>query len=325
MVPYETFRSNAYEAPAMRRWIFIGLVASLLIHAGLVIFFYRKELQNFGLQPEQQLAPPRAFTVQQVTIPQLEQAGEPQVKPAEDKPTAQAKVEIPVDRPIVQDEVVLAPQMPALPKRLLNEKPKVEAAGLEQLAKADAGAREAMDKELTAITQGILKESPSSPRQPLLPVAGGNKVGSGEGEFNVNIPGLKSLDEALAATGPLPAGDKPIGMPGGALFEYNSYDLLPAAISELKKLGTLIQRNPNATFSIEGHTDSFGSADYNQMLSEKRAESVKIWLVEMMKIPEERIHTRGFGNSKWLVSPDKSKEEQAPNRRVEIVVKTNRR
>ena len=141
----------------------------------------------------------------------------------------------------------------------------------------------------------------------------------------MNIPGLKSLDEALAATGPLPAGDKPIGMPGGALFEYNSHDLLPAAISDLKKLATLIQRNPDATFSIEGHTDSFGSADYNLTLSEKRAESVKIWLVEIMKIPEDRIHTRGFGNTKWIVSPDKSKDEQAPNRRVEIVVKTNRR
>ena len=85
------------------------------------------------------------------------------------------------------------------------------------------------------------------------------------------------------------------------------------------------QRNPNATFSIEGHTDSFGSPEYNIQLSEKRAESVKIWLVEMMQISPGRIQTRGFGNTKPIVSSDKSKEEQAPNRRVEIVVKTGRR
>jgi outer membrane protein OmpA-like peptidoglycan-associated protein len=158
----------------------------------------------------------------------------------------------------------------------------------------------------------------------LIAVEGGNKIGSGSGDSNVSIPGLKSLDEALAATGPLPAGDKPIGMPGGALFEYNSYDLAPQSVDDLKKLGTLIQRNPDATFSIEGHTDSFGSPGYNLRLSEQRAESVKLWLVEIMNIAPERIQTRGFGNSKWLVSPDKSKEEQAPNRRVEIVVKTKR-
>jgi len=225
----------------------------------------------------------------------------------------------------VQEDVRLAPQMPNLPKAMLNEKPKVESAGLEQLAKIDAGARSAMEKELTSITQGLLKESPRAPRQPLVSVAGGNKRGSGDGEFNANIPGLKSLHEALASTGPLPAGDKPIGMPGGALFEYNSYDLRSDSIDELKKLGTLIQRNPGATFSIEGHTDSFGPPEYNQKLSEQRAESVKIWLVEMMKISPQRIQTKGYGNTKWIVSPDKTKEEQAPNRRVEIVVKTSRR
>jgi outer membrane protein OmpA-like peptidoglycan-associated protein len=325
MVPYETFRSNAYEAPVMRRWIFLGLVASLVLHAGLMVFFYAKKLENFGPPPEEQLAPPRVFTLKQVSIPKIEDLGEQQAKPAEQKPTAQAKIEIPTDKPVVQDDLVFAPQIPTLPKPLLNEKPKVEAAGLDKLANMDAGSRAAMDKELTAITQGLLKESPRAPRQPLIEMAGGRKVGSGSGDANVSIPGMKSLDEALAATGPLPAGDKPIGMPGGALFEYNSYDLLPQALDELRKLGTLIQRNPGATFSIEGHTDSFGSPDYNQLLSEKRAESVKIWLVEIMRLSPERIQTRGFGNTKWLVSPDKSKEEQAPNRRVEIVVKTNRR
>ena len=114
-------------------------------------------------------------------------------------------------------------------------------------------------------------------------------------------------------------------MPGGTLFEYDSYNLRPESLTELQKVGDLIQRNPKATFSIEGHTDSFGSPGYNIELSEKRAESVKIWLVEMMQIAPDRIQTRGFGNTKPIVSSEKSKEEQAPNRRVEIVVKTGRR
>jgi outer membrane protein OmpA-like peptidoglycan-associated protein len=133
-----------------------------------------------------------------------------------------------------------------------------------------------------------------------------------------------SIDRALEMTGPLPAGNKPIGMPGGALYDYNSWDLRPEAIDQLQKLGELIKRNPKATFSIEGHTDSTGTPEYNQTLSEMRAQAVRDWLVAVMKIAPERIQTRGFGSTKLIVPGDRSIEEQAPNRRVEIVIKTNR-
>jgi outer membrane protein OmpA-like peptidoglycan-associated protein len=138
------------------------------------------------------------------------------------------------------------------------------------------------------------------------------------------IPGRQSLDDALARTGPLPVGDKPIGMPGGALYEYNSYELRPEAQEQLRKLGELIRRNPKATFSIEGHTDSTGTPEYNQVLSERRADSVKLWLVQFMGIAPERIQTRGFGSTKLIVPGDRTVDEQQPNRRVEIVIKTNR-
>ena len=203
------------------------------------------------------------------------------------------------------------------------EKPRVDSSGLEALAKAEAGTRSAIDRELSAINNSLLKEGPRSPHQTVLELTGGSKAGAGSGDANVNIPGVKSLDEALAQTGPLHQGDK-AGMPGGALFEYDSYDLRTEAVEQLKKLGLLIERHPNATFSIEGHTDSFGPPDYNLRLSLARAESVKAWLVQVMGIAPERIQTRGFGNTKWIISPTKTKEEQAPNRRVEIVVRTNR-
>ena len=147
---------------------------------------------------------------------------------------------------------------------------------------------------------------------------GDGGLGSADG-----IPGLKSLDEALAQVGPLAAGS--IGVSGGALFEYNSYDLRPESLDELQKIGAIIQKNTGATFVIEGHTDSFGDEVYNLKLSEERAESVKMWLVEIMLIAPERIQTVGFGNSQPLVPSDRTKEEQAPNRRVEIVVKPKRR
>jgi outer membrane protein OmpA-like peptidoglycan-associated protein len=96
-------------------------------------------------------------------------------------------------------------------------------------------------------------------------------------------------------------------------------------MDELSKLAVLIDRNPNATFSIEGHTDATGTQEYNQALSERRAAAVKAWLVEKFNIAPERIATIGFGSTKLIVPSDKSIEEQRPNRRVEIVIKTNRK
>ncbi|MDQ3623778.1 MAG: OmpA family protein, partial [Verrucomicrobiota bacterium] len=149
------------------------------------------------------------------------------------------------------------------------------------------------------------------------------RAGSGLGDSE-GIPGMRSLDEALATTGPLPAGGK-VGMPGGALFEYDKADLRPEAIDDLQKLGEIIRRNPRASFNIEGHTDSFGAHEYNLELSKRRADAVKSWLVQNFGVRPERIQTIGFGSTKLLVPAARSIEEQAPNRRVEIVVKTRPR
>jgi outer membrane protein OmpA-like peptidoglycan-associated protein len=65
------------------------------------------------------------------------------------------------------------------------------------------------------------------------------------------------LDSLLAQKGPLGSGTA-IRMPDDQLFEYNSADLQANSVAQLEKLGTLIKRNPKATFTIEGYTDSFG-------------------------------------------------------------------
>jgi outer membrane protein OmpA-like peptidoglycan-associated protein len=91
----------------------------------------------------------------------------------------------------------------------------------------------------------------------------------------------------------------------------------------LQKLGTLIKRNPRATFTVEGYTDSFGGPEYNLDLSQRRADGVKQYLVEVMGISPAQIQTRGYGQTKFRVSPNGSIEEQRENRRVEIVVHTS--
>jgi OOP family OmpA-OmpF porin len=73
----------------------------------------------------------------------------------------------------------------------------------------------------------------------------------------------------LSQKGPLGSGTA-IRLPSDPLYEYDSADLQPGAISELQKLATLIKRNPNAKFTIEGYSDTFGSAEYNYELSQRR-------------------------------------------------------
>ena len=96
----------------------------------------------------------------------------------------------------------------------------------------------------------------------------------------------------------------------------------PEAEKTLDKLGVLIKKNEQANFKIEGHTDSFGTDEYNNALSLRRAEAVKHWLEEKMNIGDSRISTVGLGKSRLLVPATGSVQQQQLNRRVEIVIST---
>lgn len=133
--------------------------------------------------------------------------------------------------------------------------------------------------------------------------------------------GYSDLDDLLGGTG-LKGSEGPILMPTDLLFEYDSAQLRPGAITSIQKLGTLIRKNPQASFRIEGHSDSFGSDAYNMDLSLRRADSVRSWLIANMGIPGDRIATKGFGKTRLLAPANGTVEAQGLNRRVEIVIST---
>jgi outer membrane protein OmpA-like peptidoglycan-associated protein len=130
------------------------------------------------------------------------------------------------------------------------------------------------------------------------------------------LDGVVSLDEMVGLPESVLIGKKTM-LPSDLIFEYDSADLRESARVGLMKLALLIERNPGLFCWIEGHTDLFGGEDYNLDLSRRRAESVKSYLVEALRLPEKRIFTRGRGESRPVVG-DGTVEEQAPNRRVEI-------
>lgn len=142
--------------------------------------------------------------------------------------------------------------------------------------------------------------------------------GKEAGEF---IKGYTSLDDMLGRTDGAPIGEEKIALPTDILFGYNEFELKEEARLSMMKLGFIVQTNPDATFIIEGHTDSFGGDDFNVNLSLKRAEAVRDWLVEKLRIDDTNIKVVGMGKARPIVSTDGDAEAQSLNRRVEIVVK----
>ncbi|MEM7467665.1 MAG: OmpA family protein [Pseudomonadota bacterium] len=102
-------------------------------------------------------------------------------------------------------------------------------------------------------------------------------------------------------------------------FDYNSAALKPAFISTLEKLSSVINKYDRTVVHTIGHTDSSGSEDYNQALSERRASSVSSFLSQR-GVPFDRLRTEGMGE----LAPRATNETEAGrqlNRRVEIYLK----
>lgn len=117
-----------------------------------------------------------------------------------------------------------------------------------------------------------------------------------------------------------------IDLPGDILFDFDKWDIRPDAEETLKKVADIIKVYKSPEVIISGHTDSIGSDEYNLELSQKRADSVKNWLVEKAGIDSNIIETIGYGESKPVApntNPDGSDnpEGRRKNRRVEIVIK----
>jgi outer membrane protein OmpA-like peptidoglycan-associated protein len=102
------------------------------------------------------------------------------------------------------------------------------------------------------------------------------------------------------------------------LFDTGSYTLMPGAREKLAKVSGILLAHPGLTMEIDGHTDSVGSDDFNQTLSEQRAESVRDFLAEE-GVPAGSISAKGFGKTQPVASND-TPEGRQRNRRVEIVV-----
>ena len=109
-----------------------------------------------------------------------------------------------------------------------------------------------------------------------------------------------------------------ITLSGAVLFATGKYELLPIARTNLDQVAKAIGDQGYKKIIVEGHTDSRGSAQMNETLSLKRAESVRTYLVSR-GIDSSKITAVGIGEVR-PVAPNSTAEGRANNRRVELIV-----
>jgi outer membrane protein OmpA-like peptidoglycan-associated protein len=107
----------------------------------------------------------------------------------------------------------------------------------------------------------------------------------------------------------------------GILFGFDSDKLTSEAQTNVLKFADILNEFPDTNISIEGHTDSRGSANYNQKLSERRALAVRDFLVNQ-KVSDKRLFTIGHGLSQ-PIADNNTDEGRAKNRRVEVKITAN--
>jgi outer membrane protein OmpA-like peptidoglycan-associated protein len=105
---------------------------------------------------------------------------------------------------------------------------------------------------------------------------------------------------------------------GDVLFDTDKSDLKGGAASNLGKLAAFLNKYPDRTVVIEGHTDSTGADDYNQSLSQRRADSVKSYLMHQ-GVEAARFSTSGLGEGSPVATNDTQAGRQQ-NRRVEVII-----
>lgn len=110
-----------------------------------------------------------------------------------------------------------------------------------------------------------------------------------------------------------------LNMPGDISFDYNSDAVKAQFQTPLNAVAQTLAEYPSTYIDIHGHTDSTGSATYNQGLSERRAASVSTYLANR-GVQSARMATKGWGESQLKCTPEANAADYACNRRVEIRV-----
>jgi len=306
-------------------WAALALVLSICLHAAIYFLLERMEIV-WSFQHAKELST-AAVDFRQVEIQRTPDAE--RLEPDQSVPP------VPKDSASLLEEIDL---LAALPKdQEIDLSTEIDQASFAlKMSQPDAGGQapvKQMDPAAGVDIDAILPEIGSEPK--LLPPAELNQVvidpgasrgvedgdglaqkilkagqGSGPNEGIASLEGLLDLPPNLLLS-------SKTRLPSDLLFEFNSSELRESARLGLMKLALLMDRNPALYCWIDGHTDLIGGDAFNLKLSQARADAVKSYLVDSMRMDPKRIIARGFGRRQPIVTAGDA-DVQAPNRRVEI-------
>lgn len=350
---YADFDDPSYDALLSGRqqsnWLWLGLMISLVLHIALCTYFYRTRFQSLEAVVLENPQTP-TFKVKNVDLKALDKTSADSNAAAAKPVPDNTDVQLPDEKKSFDkllEEVHASAAMPDDMRDALPDKPKVEPDATSVMTEIERSSAQTLSNSPNAThEQSLLNDSAVSGRpQPALsgtelatstiikrPNSFTSKIQSDSaGPSKGRAPGFSDLDQLLSQKGPLGSGTQ-IRMPDDQLFTFDSADLQPSDV--LQKLVTLLKRNPRARFTIEGYTDSIGTPEYNLELSQRRAESVRQYLVQILGIDPAQIRAQGYGATKFLTparpvllgpGPDLEAEiaRQHLNRRVVLSVDAN--
>lgn len=326
-------------------WVFLAILVSIGIHIVLYFVLVRweqKERQdetlNFRVATDQE-------TIDRQTLEEL-LSKEPELpdnmeivepKDLENLDTNQDFDEFELldalkDEPIrmapIDAPEVYAKSMPKVPEQSLD----MEASSM------DLASEKVLSEDLNEMRRKLTENSQQiSPDQVVLEIdtANDSEGGVNTDEFfkdaankafgakaDEYVKGYASLDSLINMTGGIKKGANYTAMlPTDILFKFGEATLMEESRLAMMKLAYLIEMNPDATFIIEGHTDSIGTDVANLDLSTRRAMAVRDWLVNRLRISPRNIRVIGKGEREPFVPVTGDADSEQLNRRVEIEIR----
>jgi outer membrane protein OmpA-like peptidoglycan-associated protein len=195
----------------------------------------------------------------------------------------------------------------------------IAAAGCASWSKSQKGA--AIGGAAGAVVGGIIgKQSDHTAEGAILGAAVGGIAGGIIGKYMDDQAAEMNRDLEGAKVERVGEGIK-VTFESGILFDFDSSALRPEAQENLTKLADILNKYPDTEILIEGHTDSKGSDEYNQKLSERRSATVYNHLIGL-GVQRIRMNMVGYGETQPVASNDNEEGRQA-NRRVEVAIWAN--
>ncbi len=319
MPHYDTYTTEPPKDALARGWVISALTGSLVVHAGLFLFFHFQEVENFG---PSELLGLRPEELQRVKLYEVKEKKPEEIKAvlAEKKPDKKKEMSLPRELP-KPDEISVSPQHKQMDTTQLfaNEKPPIEMAKLETTPHANS------DDLLPKLDESYFSDR-TGPKVQARMVSEAGRDGDGSARA-IQVAG-QDVDGILSGLTAGKGASRRLSLPGNLTFAYDSSEVSGDGREELEKIAEAFRKFlgdelTGSTFIIEGHTDPTGTPEYNQRLSERRAESVRAWFVVNLDLNPENVKTVGYGATRPVegVPLTGTELEMQGHRRTEIIVR----